>query len=75
MKNNLDLNQLDILSFAKNATSISGDDALDLFPRLKGEDLRESPNEIVHWSLRGEEINSEDGENQIWLHLQAQTQQ
>ncbi len=74
MKNNLDLNQLDILSFAKNATSISGDDALDLFPRLKGEDLRESPNEIVHWSLRGEEINSEDGENQIWLHLQAQTQ-
>ena len=74
MKNNLHLNQLDILTFAKSATSISGDDALDLFPRLKGEDLRESPNEIVHWSLRGEEIESEDGENQIWLHLQAKTQ-
>ena len=73
MKNNLDLNQLDILTFAKNASELSGQYPLDAFERLRQEDIRETPSEDVHWSLRGEEIKSEDGENQIWLHLKANT--
>jgi len=74
MKNNLDINQLDILTFAKNASQLSGEFPLDTFERLRQEDIRETPVENVHWDLRGEEIKTEDGENQIWLHLNASTQ-
>jgi uncharacterized protein len=73
MKNNLDLKQLDILTFAKNASALSGEYDLASFTRLRQEDARESTNEAVTWSLRGQEIKSEGGEAQIWLHLKANT--
>jgi len=56
MKNNLDLKQLDILTFAKNASALSGEYDLASFTRLRQEDVRESTNEAVTWSLRGQEI-------------------
>jgi uncharacterized protein len=73
MKNNINLNQLDILAFAKNGSELSGEYALDAFARLKEEDVRERATDTVHWRLRGEQIKPEDGENQIWLHLNANT--
>ena len=74
MKNSLDLKELDILKFAKNGASLSGQDSIDTFPRLLEEDVRENPTQLVRWSLKGEEIKSQDGGNQIWLHLSANTQ-
>jgi len=74
MKTNFDLTQLDILMFAKNASELAGDFTLDQFPRLKAEDVRETPNAQVSWTLKGEEIKTQDGENQIWLHLKANSQ-
>ena len=74
MKNSLDLKELDILKFAKNGASLSGQYSIDTFPRLLEEDVRENPTQLVRWSLKGEEIKSQDGGNQIWLHLSANTQ-
>ena len=74
MKNNLDLKELDILKFAKNAASLSGQSSIQTFPRLLEEDVREKPTQLVRWSLKGEEIKSQDGATQIWLHLSANTQ-
>jgi len=73
MKNNLDLKELDILTFAKNGASLCGEYALGTLPRLAQEDVSENPTQLVHWSLKGEEIKSEDGANQIWLYLVANT--
>ena len=74
MKNSLDLKELDILKFAKNGASLSGQYSIDTFPRLLEEDVLENPTQLVRWSLKGEEIKSQDGGNQIWLHLSANTQ-
>jgi uncharacterized protein len=73
MKQNIELNQLDILNFAQSSGALSGKLPLLGFERLCAEDSRKSPEESINWSLNGQQIKTPDGINQIWLHLKANT--
>lgn len=65
--------RLDVKAFAQAAASLSGQDALQDYPRLIAE-LNGSPAGLqVIWSARGEVRAVAGGAEQVWLHLHAQT--
>lgn len=77
MVQQVDIRQINVLSFARSKADIGGEAALASLPRLAGHLVEDSASRVdgavpVHWRLRGREVPMPGGPVQVWLDLQAQ---
>lgn len=68
----MDPKQLDMLSFARDAISLQGEDVLTDWPRLADEQFsNDIPAGVVVWLLEGRSVAQTGASDQIWLDLRA----
>ena len=66
---------LDIVAFAEAGASLSGEDPLSHYARLSREDLDGEGKAVVRWQTQGRSEPVAGGAPEIWLDLQAQTEE
>ena len=72
MAKDFDPHHLDVRRFAEAGATLESADPLPAFRRLRAEAQGEADAREVHWQARGELINPQHVQPQVWLHLQAQ---
>lgn len=73
MKKAFDSRRLDPKAFAHAATPVTGAQDLTEFPRLAAEAREPAPGCVVNWTVEGELRPGSDSQDQVWLHLLADT--
>lgn len=73
MKNEFNLHHLDVKAFAKKQMHIEGDIPLVQLARLREDCVGEVTGQ-VSWAAQGMLVPGQDGQDAIWLHLEASTQ-
>ena len=70
MAKDFDPQRLDIHRFAEAGAELHGSDALAAYPRLAAETEGDAQRD-VHWHARGEMLNPQHVQPQVWVHLEA----
>ncbi len=65
--------RLDVAGFAEAGGSLSADDNLGHFPRLKAESAEPDDTIRVIWTAFGEQRHNAAGAPEPWIHLDAET--
>lgn len=72
MAKEFDPHRLDVRRFAEEAGVLHASDALGRFGRLAAETVAEASADLmVHWHARGEMLNPQHVQPEVWLHLEA----
>ncbi len=71
MKKGFDPRQLDAKAFARAATPLTATQSLAAFPRLAAEVHGAAEGLQVNWTAEGELRPGAEGQDQVWLHVQA----
>lgn len=71
MAKDFDPQRLDVRRFAEEAGELDSSDDLRNYRRLVAELQGDAPAGEVHWHARGEILNPQRVQPQLWLHLQA----
>jgi len=65
--------RLDVKAFAQAAGELAGPDLLSKYERLMAETQGVGGDAVVNWSARGDLRAGPDGQEQVWLHVTADT--
>lgn len=65
---------LGVVAFAQAGAELHGSEPLSHFPRLARENMAGQPDDsaLVSWRATGKTLTSAGGEQEIWVHIQAQ---
>lgn len=72
MAKDFDPHRLDVRRFAEAGAVLEATDGLPGYRRLVAETQGDDVTGEVHWQARGELLNPQHHQPQVWLHLQAQ---
>lgn len=64
---------LQLRAFAQGRRQLSGHDPIACFPRIMDETGGRAQDVVVTWTANGDMRTGGQGEEQVWLHLQADT--
>lgn len=71
MAKDFDPHRLDVRRFAEEGAELSAEDPVASYPRLLAESDSGAPGRAVQWTARGELLNPQHVNPEIWLHLEA----
>lgn len=71
MAKEFDPHRLDVRRFAEEGAELESSDALGRYSRLVSETAQADAARQVHWHVRGEMLNPQHVQPEIWLHLDA----
>jgi uncharacterized protein len=71
MAKDFDPHRLDVSRFAEEAAELEGSQPLGSFRRLAAEGEGTDLARAVHWHARGEMLNPQHVQPEVWLHLEA----
>jgi uncharacterized protein len=72
MAKDFDPHRLDVRHFAEQGAELTGSESLSTFGRLAAEAASSPADRDVSWQARGEMLNPQHVNPQVWVHLEAQ---